>query len=186
MKTFLVIAVVLFGMTPEVRCQPDIVVKKESLSLTAPDIDTLINLTGKRVRFEFDTLYFVNSILINDYLEIIQKYNELYSTAGDLIDYMENFNRSMETDFKLLTNNIDRSYQMIRDSLNVNNVRLDKWKSENSRLISLNNQLNIDLTQVREQMKSEQWNSFGKKMLYGGGGIVAGIGISALFVLISK
>ena len=186
MKTFLVIAVVLFGMTLEVRCQPDIVVKKESLNLASPDVDTLLNIAGKRVRFEFDTLYFVNSILINDYLDIIRKYNELYSMSGDMIDYMENFNRSMKTDFKLLTDNIDRSYHMIRDSLNVNNVRLDKWKSENSKLISLNNQLNIDLTQVREQMKSERWNSFGKKMLYGGGGLVAGIGISALVVLISK
>jgi hypothetical protein len=186
MKTFIVLAVAFFGLTLEVRCQPDIVVKKETLSLTAPDIDTLTSLTGKRVRFEFDTLYFVNPVLINDYLDIIRKYNELYSTAGDLIDYMENFNRSMESDFKSLTNNIDRSYQMIRDSLNVNNVRLDKWKSENSRLISINNQLNIDLTQVREQLKSEKWSSFGKKMLYGGGGIVVGVGLSAIISLVSK
>lgn len=186
MKTFLVIVLVLFGLTPEVICQPEIIIKKESLNLASPDADTLLNPEGKRVRFEFDTLFYVNSILINDYLDIIRKYNELYSMSGDMIDYMENFNKSMKTDFKLLTDNIDRSYQMIRDSLNVNNLRLDKWKSENSKLITLNNQLNVDLTQVREQMKSERWNSFGKKILYGGGGMVAGIGISALFVLIAK
>jgi len=186
MKIFLLITAILFGMAIELRCQPEIIVKKEILNPVAPDIDTIVNISGKRVRFDFDTLYFVNHILIADYYKLIEDYNELFAINGDMVAYMEKFNNSMKVDFESLTNNIDKTYQVIRDSLNVNNVRLDKWKNENSRLISINNQLNIDLTQVREQLKSEKWSSFGKKMLYGGGGIVVGVGLSAIISLVAK
>lgn len=186
MKALLIFTVILFGLTFKLKCQTEVVVRRDCLSLVAPDIDTLTNLNGKVFRFEFDTLYFINRILIRDYLDIIEKYNELYVTTGDLIDYMENFNKNLRVEFNSLTDNIDKSNQIIRDSLNVNNLRLDKWKDENSRLISINNQLSIDLTKVKEQVRSEKWNSFGKKMLYGGGGMVVGVGLSALIVLVSR
>lgn len=185
MKTHIAIILILFGVSFEIKCQPEIVVNKLMLSQTNQDIDTLY-VKGKTVRFEFDTLFFVNRQLIHDYLRTIDKYFELKNTTTGLIDNMQKSNKELEEDFDNLNDNMVKSFQFVRDSLTINNLRLDKWKEENTKLITLNNQIKIELAKANEQIKSEKWNSIGKKMLFGTGGVVVGVGLSALIAIVAK
>ena len=79
MKTILIFVIILFGVSLKLKCQaetgvslelkfkPDtIVVGKNWYQPNEIKIDTLY-VKGKLVQFEFDTLFFVNQILLNDY-----------------------------------------------------------------------------------------------------------------------
>jgi len=198
MKTILIFVIILFGVSLKLKCQaetgvslelkfkPDtIVVGKNWYQPNEIKIDTLY-VKGKLVQFEFDTLFFVNQILLNDYSNTINNYNELLKLCNGTIDYMAIIHKQMVTDLSSFFNDTNKSLKYALDSLALNNKRLDKWKAENSNLISINNKLSIDLNLAKEQIKSEKWNSLGKKMLFGGGGVIVGTGLSALIILIAK
>jgi hypothetical protein len=103
-----------------------------------------------------------------------------------MIDREKERNILIDTDFKNLNGHIDNIFQMVRDSLALNNQRLDEWKVENSKLISINNQITVELFEAKEQIRKEKWNSTGNKMLYGVGGVIVGIGLGSLIIMAAK
>lgn len=187
MKTVLAAILISFGVSFELKCQTTdtIVVGKNWFPPNVEKVDTLY-VKGKLVKFEFDTLFFVNQPLIRGYFSTLRDYNELLILCKGTIDNIQVIHNQMKTILSDYFSETNKSLKSALDSLAFNNLRLDKWKAENSSLVSINNQLQIDLTKAQENIKSERWKSLGKKMLFGVGGIVLGVGISAIIYSVAK
>jgi hypothetical protein len=179
MKTRIIFFLLSLGISLGVKCQ--LIVESSRLDPYKKDIDTLY-VRGKTVQFDFDTLYFVNRLLIQDYFSLIDRYNALRLKSIDLVDTFSLFNRSIQNDILRLNSNMDAGFQLVRDSLSVNNVRLDKWKEENAMLMTMNRQMSVDLKLAKNEIRGAKWNSLWQKLLFGSGGLVIGAGIGAIVV----
>jgi hypothetical protein len=183
MKKLYVIIIILFGLIPEIKSQ--IITVRDNLHPTEPDFRK-ISVTGKTFRFEFDTLFYVNKLLLKKYNNLFDTANYYKELATTCFTERLKFNLDTKNEIQNLSDNVDKAFKMVRDSLARNNQRLDNWKAENSKLLSINNQISIELNDAKDQIRKEKWNSTGNKMLFGVGGVIVGIGLGSLIILAAK
>jgi hypothetical protein len=182
MKTLYVLTIALFGLCQVNKSQ---ILIKNTFSPTKVDFKTLY-VKGNTFKFDFDTLYYVNRLFIEDYHNTIDTVNFLRDLALECFNKRREFNMDTKDAITDLTSNMSTGFQLVRDSLALNNLRLDKWKAENAKLISINSQITSDLNEAKDQIRKEKWNSTGNKMLFGVGGVIIGAGLSTLIIIAAK
>jgi hypothetical protein len=178
MKTIIFIFILL-GFSTVLYSQTDKVIG-ETLSKTNPDIDTLTGIKNQPIRFQYyDTLYYCNQIAVNDYINTRNNYFSLISTMQKIL-------KGIQGDFITLNESIDLNNEIIKKSIEDNITRLNDLDAKNSQLTSTNLQISKDLQIANDKIAAARWKSFVPKLLYGGGGVVLGVGISALIISVSK
>jgi hypothetical protein len=169
-------SITLFGQNA------DLTIGKDRLSSIRPDIDTLTGITDKLIRFRFDTLFFLNRIGVNDYVNTKKKNKVLIDLTKSLIDTMTNSLRGFQGDFNNLNQSIALNNSIIKKSLEDNNLRISEVDKRNTDLSKNNIQIQLDLKDAKNQIAAAKWKSLGTKMIFGTVGIGLGIGIGALLV----
>ena len=77
----------------------DIFIPREKLSKVNADIDTLIGIRNRSIRFGFDTLFFLNQIAVNDYINTRIKNASLSELVNDLIVKMDVSLRDIQVNY---------------------------------------------------------------------------------------
>ena len=182
MKTKLLIVVFLFnivGLFAQKNSDTEIRIKSNILDKENADIDTLFDIKGKKIIFDFDTLFIINQIAINEYIYCIGKLQEYKSLTGPLDNLTKNING--------IHLNVDSVYKNLKtlnvfiDDFKINNEKkLDLLSSENKKLSDLNLDMTKQLDEAKNKIKNEQWNNLGRKLVWGLGGFAAGVILVAI------
>jgi uncharacterized protein YeeX (DUF496 family) len=177
-----VILSVLFFFPVFIGNAQDITVKKKNNDLIV-DIDTLTGIRNKKIIFEQDTLYIINSYGLAEFKRCagdLAKVHDLSKTIFNLNNDISSIQYgvdSMYYNIKSLTDFINKyqknSEQKLND-LSLNNADLNK-KLES---------VGKELEETRQHIKAERWNSAGSKIIWGAAGFaVGGLLFTSLMIL---
>jgi hypothetical protein len=156
------------------HCQTKYVTISESMFDSAhTDIDTLVNLRGKLIQSECDTLFLINRKGV-DYLfycntilgDVKLLSIPLISIRDSIRGVRENID-SVKSNVTCLTQFIDTYEKDLR-------MTITQLENNNHALDTLNAALQNDLQAARIQLAQQKWRTMLRMVLWGCGGVVVG------------
>lgn len=155
------------------------------LGVERPDIDTVLNGKGKLLELDRDTVYIINAVGVSEYYRLFDNYNELYNEAAKLDSALQMMSSVQNTfeDYRASIDSLENKYEL---SL-YENIRTAKLiREENGILQSNLDAVSNDLEKARRKLKLERWNKIGSKLLWGSGGLAAGVLIGGLLISVAN
>ena len=149
----------------------DIIVKKKNQ--TKVDIDTLTGIRNKTILFEYDTLFIINKIGVQEFIRCANDLKRVKNLSGSLNNLSEDIS-SIETNVTEMDKNMKSLTGFINTYDKETKVRLKTLNTENTELSKKMESISQDLVKARQKIKEERWKSFGSKVLWGIGGMVVG------------
>ncbi|WP_028978950.1 hypothetical protein [Sporocytophaga myxococcoides] len=165
--TFCGIYSVLLGQPSQ-----DIIIREKSDNGLV-DVDTLIGIKNKTLRFEYDTLYIINKTGLIEFVRCANDLNKVKNLSGSL--------NGLSFDLSVIQSNVDSMYTNMKSVTTFikgyerdTKVKLDVLSNDNDKLLKNMESMKKDLNEARQTIKAEKWKSIGSKILWGAGGFVIG------------
>ncbi|PLX15134.1 MAG: hypothetical protein C0599_17325 [Salinivirgaceae bacterium] len=181
MKTIYFITLLL--LTQLAFAQDIIEIPKQSKDTV--DIDTIIHQDNYLLKVELDTLFIINTRGVKQYQNVLQEYHKLRNKYND-VDSVMNILGDVGSEFETLNQNIQALENKYEQSL-LKNIENNKMLIEENTRISKDLESAIEnLTEAKTKIKNERWNSMGKKLLWGTGGIIVGTLVGGTLIALSN
>jgi hypothetical protein len=166
-----ILIVVMVSLSP---CQTRVITVTASMfDSVHTDVDTLVNVRGKLINSECDTLFLINRKGV-DYLfycntiltDVKLLSTPLFSIRDSIRGVMDNID-SVKTNITCLTQFIDTYEKDLR-------MTVTSLKNNNCALDTLNASLQNDLQEAKLQLAGQKWRTMLWMVLWGCGGAVVG------------
>lgn len=181
MKTFTIIF--LLAVSQITLAQDIIELPKQSKDTV--DIDTIIHPVNYLLKVELDTLFLINHRGLSQYQSVLNKYRELRNTYQD-IDKALGTLGEVGSEFETLNQNIRSLENKYEQSLLQNIENNKKLIAENARISKDLESAIQNLSEAKSKIKRERWNSMGKKILWGAGGVIVGTLVGGTLIAVSN
>ncbi|OIQ22453.1 MAG: hypothetical protein BM557_00250 [Flavobacterium sp. MedPE-SWcel] len=137
------------------------------------NIDTIIRYKPYLLKVNVDTLYVINKPGVDDYLQTVKLYNQLYTDCKEY-EKVSAIVDSISLKFDGLVNNIETleaGYEMsLKQSIDSN----ERYRKENEVLLEQLDKAKGKLNDAENNIKKEKNRSFWGKLLWGLGGVLVG------------
>jgi hypothetical protein len=184
MKIMKAIAILIFIAISQFTFAQDIIdLPKQSRDTV--DIDTIIHQKNYLLKVELDTLFIINRRGISQYHSVLNEYKKLRSKYEDVENVIQILG-DVDTEFESLNKNIRTLENKYAQSLQKNIENNTKLIGENMRISKDLEAAIQNLTEAKTKIKNERWNSMGKKLLWGTGGVIIGTLLGGTLIAISN
>lgn len=181
MKTFTIILLLTIS---QIAFAQDII-KLPEQSKDTVDIDTIIHPNNYLLKVELDTLFIINHRGLSQYQSVLNKYRELRNSYNDIDKALTTLG-DVGYEFETLNQNMHTLENKYEQSL-LQNIENNKMLIKENARISKDLEAAIqNLGEAKGKIKRERWNSMGKKILWGAGGIIVGTLVGGTLIAVSN
>jgi hypothetical protein len=152
-------------------------------SAVSSDIDTLVSKKPYLLKVNTDTLFIINKKGVQQYNGCLANYRDLrlkYSELNELNTMLV----ELGCEFSELNGNLQMLEKKYELSLQQNINTAVLLREENAQLSENMSQVVRDLQKAQTKIKQERWNSKVSKLLWGAGGLVAGVLLGGTLVAV--
>jgi len=160
-------------------------ISPEMFDAMVSDIDTLTCIRGKCIMPEMDTLYLINPVGVKEFVACsanLERCRQLSLVTEDLASDIASLQEGVQALDK--NNTSFREYALMFQQENA--LKLQELEKVNRVLENNLQTIRIQLNETREKLKTERWNSMGRKLFWGAGGFVTGTVFTAILVAMLK
>lgn len=181
MKAIVIIFLLLISLLS--NAQDIINLPKQSVDTV--DIDTIVNQKNYLLNVETDTLFIINRRGIIQYHSVLNEYRSIRSKYKEVENVMQILN-DVDFEFQNLNKNIRALEDNYAKSLQNNIENNSKLIEENMRISKELEAATRNLSEAKTKIKNERWNSMGKKLLWGAGGVIIGTLVGGTLIAVSN